>query len=120
MKKTKTLLVVLGAAVLVVAGAFGAMGVLYQGISANTTSYFTRIDNDRVESITPHGGMNYRYTIWAYREDGTGSELELDTSRVLADKAFLRVETAPLRGVIRWEELQYEELPAAVQSHYEP
>ena len=39
---------------------------------------------------------------------------------MLKDGAFIRIEVAPIRGVISWEEMQYEQLPAAVQGKYEP
>ena len=50
--------------------------------------------------------MNYRYTLQVYAEDGTASTLELDTSRILKDGAYILIRTAPLRGVLSWEELQ--------------
>ena len=66
----------------------------------------------------PHGGMNYQYSLYVYDENGNGKDMALDTSRVLRDKAFIRIETAPMRGVIGWAEMLYEELPAAVQEKY--
>jgi len=120
MKKEKTLLMIVGAAVLVAVVGIGTLGVLFQATSENTTSCYSRIDNELVQPIAPHGGMNYRYSLTVYSEDGKDKRLDLDTSRVLKDGAFIRIETAPIRGVIRWAEMQYDELPAAVQAHYEP
>jgi len=71
-----------------------------------------------VQEITPHGGMNYRYTLQVYAEDGTASTLDLDTSRILKDGAYILIRTAPLRGVLSWEELQYDQLPSPVQAKY--
>lgn len=119
MKKGKILLAVIGGAVLVLAVAIGGMGVLFQATGENAVSYYSRIDNNLVEPITPHGGMNYRYSLVVYGEDGGEKQLDLDTSRVLKDGAFIRIEVAPLRGVISWEEIQYGQLPAAVQGKYE-
>ena len=42
--------------------------------------------------------------------------MDFDTSRVLRDGAYLRLEIAAFRGVISWEEVAWAELPAAVQS----
>ena len=58
---------------------------------AGSTYYYTQIDNSKVERIAPHGAMNYSYTL----------------------------EVAPVRGVLTWAEVQYEELPTAVQSNYQ-
>lgn len=120
MKKGKILLTVIGGTALFLVVAIGAMGMLFQSTSENAVSWYSRIDNTLVEPITPHGGMNYRYRLTAYGADGGEKPLELDTSRVLKDGAFIRIEVAPIRGVIRWEEMQYGQLPAAVQGRYEP
>lgn len=117
MKKIKPAVIVLTAALVVALGGIFALGFLYQSTAENATSLYSRIDNTQVEEITPHGGMQYRYTLQAYAEDGTGQELVLDTSRILKDGAYIRVEVAALRGVISWEEVQPAELPAPVQTH---
>jgi len=36
----------------------------------------------------------------------------------LKEGAFVRLTVMPVRGVLEWKEVQYEELPAAVQNHY--
>lgn len=118
MKKGKTLLIILGAVALTAAAGIGVIAILFQATNENTTSYYSRIDNSLVQPITPHGGMNYRYSLTVYTEEGREQDLELDTSRVLKEGAFIRIETAPIRGVIRWEEVQYDELPAPVQGYY--
>lgn len=120
MKKGKLLLAVIGGAALFLVVAAGTMGMLFQATGENAVSWYGRIDNDLVEPITPHGGMNYRYSLVVYGADGGRRSLDLDTSRVLKDGAFIRIEVAPIRGVISWEEMQYEQLPAAVQGKYEP
>lgn len=120
MKKAKPVLLILGAAAAVVVIGVGALGFLFQYTESNTTDYYGRIDNDLVEKITPHGGMNYRYHLPVYLEDGSREDLDLDTSRILKDGAYIHIETAPLRGVLRWEEMQYDELPTPVQAHYSP
>ena len=118
MKRAKPVLLILGAAAAVVVIGIGVLGFLFQYTGNNTTDYYGCIDNDLVEKITPHGGMNYRYRLPVYLEDGSREDLDLDTARVLKDEAYIRIEVAPLRGVISWAELQYEELPVPVQAHY--
>lgn len=120
MKKSRILLAAAGGTALFLAVAIGTMGILFQATGENAVSWYSRIDNNLVEPITPHGGMNYRYSLTAYGEDGGEKPLDLDTSRVLKDGAFIRIEVAPIRGVISWEEVQYAQLPAPVQGKYEP
>ena len=118
MKKTKPILIILGAAVLIIVLGIAILAILFRTTEANASNVYSRIDNTLVQEITPHGGMNYRYTLQVYAEDGTPSSLELDTSRILKDGAYILIRTAPLRGVLSWEEMQYDELPAAVQAKY--
>lgn len=120
MKGTKVLLAAAGVVALIVVAGIVSMGMIYQGTGANAVSYYSRIDNEKAAAIPPHGGMNYRYSLQVYGEDGEGKALDLDTSRILKDGAFIRIEVAALRGVISWEEVQYEELPAPVQQKYAP
>ena len=39
-------------------------------------------------------------------------------SRELKEVAFIRLTVMPIRGVLEWSEVQYDELPAAVQDQY--
>ena len=117
-KKLRPVLMIAGALALTLAAGIAAMGIIYQTTSENYESCYSRIDNSCVEAIAPHGGMNYRYTLQVYSQEGDRKELKLDTSRVLKDGAYILIKTAPLRGVIGWEGLTYDQLPAAVQKHY--
>lgn len=83
-----------------------------------SSDYYTQIDNDCVTEIAPHGAMNYRYTLCAYDETGAKKELSFETSRILTDGAYLCLKVAPFRGVISWIEVQFEEIPVAVQEKY--
>ena len=118
MKKGKTVLLIVGALVLILGAGIYSMGVLFQSTTDNAESLYSQIDNEKLESITPHGGMNYRYTLRAYTGSGAGKNLELDTSRELKDGAYILVKVAPFRGVISWEEVSFEQLPPPVQAHY--
>lgn len=118
MKKSKIILIAAGALALLLAAGIGSMGILYQSTTDNAESLYSQIDNEQIETITPHGGMNYRYKLLAYTESGAGKEVELDTSRVLKNGAYLLIKIAPLRGVISWEEVRFDQLPSSVQIHY--
>lgn len=120
MKQSKITFIAVLAVLGVLAVAVLGMGAMYRSTLENAVDYYSRIDNDLVVSIVPHGGMSYRYILQAYGEDGTGKPLELDTSRILKDGAFIRIQVAPMRGVTDWEEMQYEQLPSAVRDRYMP
>ena len=118
MKKSKMFLVVIGVPVLVIVLGISLLGIIYQSTGANAADYYSQIDNTLVQEITPHGGMNYRYTLTVYSENGAASSLELDTSRILKDGAYICIQVAPLRGVLGWEEVTLDQMPSLVQRHY--
>ena len=63
--------------------------------------------------------MRYEYTLTAYNERGKEKELTFKTSRELREDAYLKLDTMFLRGVINWEEVQFEELPDEVKASYQ-
>lgn len=90
------------------------------------TTYYTQIDNSKIEKQEPEGGvidftggMKYKYTLLCYDADGKGKELAFGAARELKEGAFLRLTAMPIRGVAEWEEVAYEALPAVVQAHFE-
>lgn len=92
---------------------------------AGSTIYYTQIDNNRVSEQTNEGGvvsmsghMPYLYTLYSYTENGDGKEITLGAERKLREGAFLRMTVMPVRGVLDWEEAQYDELPKPVQQQY--
>lgn len=118
--QTKTAAIV--GVILVVLVAAGVAGWWMLSGSMNGT-YYTQIDNARTEKleskggiIDPTGGMSLRYTLPAYDEQGSEREISFGTERELRDDAFLKLDVVPIRGVVGWEEVQFEELPQKVQS----
>lgn len=84
-------------------------------------SYYTKVDNAHVEENESAGGVinfegnePYVYRLPAFDASGTEFEVQFGASRVLRDGACLRLEIEPLRGVVSWEEVAPEELPAPV------
>ena len=53
-------------------------------------------------------------------ENGAAEEVSFGMSRELREGAFLRLKAVPVRGVVDWAEVQYDELPPAVQRYYAP
>ena len=113
MNKKKTIIIGVGVAVI----ALVFMTVAFLTTQTNT-NYYTQIDNRWVTEIAPHGAMNYKYTLSAYDEKGAEKDRSFETSKILTDDAYLCLKVAPLRGVVTWAEVQYEELPPAVQEQY--
>lgn len=92
---------------------------------AGSTYYYAQIDNNKIEQgdsqggvINFHGGMSYSYTLPAYVENGDKKDITFGTSRELKEGAFIRLTVMPVRGVLEWSEVQYDELPAAVQNNF--
>lgn len=93
--------------------------------TADTTDWYSQIDNAKIEQvkpsggvIDPHGGLQYEYTLPAYNSQGQEKNVSFGTSRELREGAYIRLAVAPVRSVLEWSEVQYDELPAAVQSRY--
>lgn len=110
-------------AVVVGAGLIGIFVWLFWG--AGSTYYYTQIENAKREEVNSRGGvidfeggMPYSYTLSAYDADGGEREITFGASRELREGAFLRLTVVPLRGVVEWSEIAYDELPAAVQGKY--
>ena len=90
------------------------------------TYYYTQIDNSRLRQVSPqgaidlsgNGGMDYSYTLTSYDETGGEKDITFGTSRELREGAFLCLTVSPVRGVLDWSEVQYAQLPSAVQGHY--
>lgn len=92
---------------------------------AGSAYYYTQIDNSRMEQgdlrkgvVDLQGGMGYSYTLPAYDERGVEKDITFGASRELRESAFLRLTVMPVRGVVEWSEVEYEELPIAVQARY--
>lgn len=114
----------IGIVVLIVVVLLGLGTWLYSG--NGSVYYYTQIDNSRISEgkprdgvIDPQGGMSYSYTLPAYSEKGMEKDITFGASRKLREGAFLKLTVSPIRGVVEWSEVAYEELPEAVQKEYE-
>ena len=86
---------------------------------------YSQIDNSKIEQTESAGGvinfegsMDFSYTLRCYDEDGNEKDITFGTSRELKEYAFIRLTVMPIRGVLEWSEIQYDELPIAVQEQY--
>ncbi len=85
--------------------------------------YFTQVDNSKTSQleskggvIDPTGGMKIEYRLPAYNESGDEREIAFGTDRELREGAYLKLEAEPIRGVVGWSEVQYDDLPPKVQA----
>lgn len=85
-------------------------------LNSNGTDYFTQIDNNMIKPISEHGGMHYSYTLPAYNNNGESRDLKFETSRELREDAFLKLNVVSIRGVVSWEEVDYNDLPDSVRA----
>lgn len=90
-----------------------------------STYYYSRIDNSKIEKADTNGGvidfngsMDYSYTLRSYDENGKERDITFGTSKELKEGAFIRLTVMPIRGVLEWSEIQYDELPIGVQEQY--
>ena len=68
--------------------------------------------------IAFNGGLDYSYRLPAFNDSGEEKSITFNTSKELRDGAFIRLEVVPIRGVITWAEIQYEDMPSIVQDNY--
>ena len=111
--KSKKLWLGIGAVVLIVL----CMGVAFLATQGKT-DYYTQIDNRWVTEIDPYCTMNFVYYLVAFVESGIDRDITFVSSKVVSDGEFLFLILAPIRGVVTWAEVQYDELPEAVQAVY--
>ena len=119
----KQIKIATGAAAILLIGLIGFCAWFLSG--SGSTGYYSQIDNSRVEQVDAKGGvislkgnLPYSYTLLSYDEKGSEKEITFGTSRELKEGAFIRLTVMPVRGVLDWSEVQYDELPPAVQAHY--
>ena len=119
----KQVKIAIGAAAVLLISLVGFCAWFLSG--SGSTEYYTQIDNSKMEQVDAKGGvislkgnLPYSYTLLSYNENGSEKEITFGTSRELRDGAFIRLTVMPVRGVLDWSEVQYGELPAAVQNHY--
>ena len=119
----KKLKIIIGVVAVFLIGLVGFCAWFLSG--SGSTEYYAQIDNTKVEQADSDGGvisfkgnLPYSYTLLSYDENGSEKEITFGTSRELREGAFIRLTVMPVRGVLDWSEVQYDELPAAVQNHY--
>ncbi len=98
------------AAILIIGGVVGG---LYH-MENYDKIYYTKIDNEQKSELPANRDMEYEYRLDSYDEKGKKRTLKFETSRELREDAYLMLEVKST-GVHKWEEVQFDELPAAAQ-----
>ena len=112
METIKEKIIVIIGIVLVIALCCGA----YYMLVYQSSDYYTQIDNTK-EKISKHN-MNYEYTLTSYNKNGKSKEITFQTTRELREDAYLKLKVMMTRGVVNWEEVQFDEMPESVQEQY--
>ena len=119
-KKVK---IAVGVAAVLLIGLIGFCAWFLLGFGS--AEYYSQIENSKIEQVDSKGGvinlngnLPYSYTLLCYDENGSERKITFGTSKELRDGAFIRLTVMPVRGVLDWSEMQYDELPVTVQNHY--
>lgn len=99
-------------------------GLTYRYVFIKDFIYYTKIDNNELEKVDSgggvfdkHGGMKYEYNLKMCDKNGKIKEIRLGINRELKEGAFVKVYYYFLRGVHKWEEVEYDDLPSKVKEH---
>ena len=108
-------------ATLALLGALAAGGtVLYRAAFVDAATWYTQVDNTRLTVAEDNANdFDHHYDLVGWNAEGASEDLSFDTSRELREDAYLKVETLFLRGVVSWEEVAWEDVPAAAQGELE-
>ena len=87
----------------------------YYFLVVHKDQYYTQIDNTKMEEISGTDDMKYQYTLTAYNKNGKEKEVKFKTSRELREGAYLELDVMQMRGVVKWREVQADDLPDDVK-----
>lgn len=82
---------------------------------AGKTIYYTMISDSGIQD----NNGRYDYELTAYDKKGKEKKLEFSAGKQLREGAYIQLNYTRVRGVTYWEEVDFEELPEAVQQKYQ-
>ena len=89
----------------------------YDQVFVTSDAWYAQVDNEQMSQAGENNnGFDYHYELVAANEAGETQTLGFDTSRELRDDAYLCLETMAMRGVVRWHEVSWDEIPAQAQA----
>ena len=90
----------------------------YNQVFTSPSTWYVQVDNTKLSPADENNNdFDYHYDLPAVSETGETQTVGFDTSRELRDGAYLKLEMLALRGVVRWEEVTWDNIPAAAQAH---
>ena len=106
-----------GTVVVLAVAAVAAVGLWwgYNAVFVDRVAYYVQVDDACADEAPEGDNAELNYTLTAYDESGAERELTFGTQKRLRDGAYLKLDTLALRGVVSWEEVQWDEVPAAAQ-----
>lgn len=87
-------------------------GLSYYLLIIKETPYYSIIDNTQYEKISER---EYRYSLVSYQANGKAKRIKFVTTRELIEGAYIKLDVMFLRGVVRWEEVDYNDIPKNAQ-----
>lgn len=85
----------------------------YDQVFVNADTWYAQVDSSHISAADENGnGFDVHYELPAADANGDVQTLGFDTSRELREGAYLKLETLALRGVVGWEEVQQQDVPA--------
>ncbi len=87
-------------------------GLSYYLLIIKETPYYSIIDNTQYEKINER---EYRYSLVSYQANGKAKRIKFVTTRELIEGAYIKLDVMFLRGVVRWEEVDYNDIPKNAQ-----
>lgn len=76
--------------------------------------FYVQIDNEKISEARGSDEMHYEYELLGYNGQGNSKTITFKTVRELRNHAYLKV-LVKATGVNRWEEVQFDEIPAAAR-----
>ena len=65
-----------------------------------------------------YSDAGYYYELVSYNEKGKPKTVKFGTEKELKEGAFICLTVKSVQGVVDWKEVQYNELPQEVQTHF--
>lgn len=84
---------------------------IYEHTFVISKSYYCQIDNSLASYDQYDADMPWKYTLNGFDSEGKNKELKFNTDHKLKEEAYLKIEYMLIRGVIRWEVVELDNIP---------
>ncbi len=104
----------------------GLMALCFCGCMVSNGTWYARIDNSKCEEnqrdegsvvdFSGAGGCDYRYSLPAFNEEGSKTDLTFGMDEKPEDGTFVKLRTEIIRGVVNCQIIDESEVPAKALS----